>query len=242
MAERSPFAQYKMRRLALQMRSFTVNELKASSGASTETIYGFLHDLKQKQEDLFATESLGSERPGRPSLRYTLTARGIDFLASQNVAVAKEFNEAAFTEDPSLRPMSRKTRKSQGGIGVLQRGLRIRGEITGTEDFEIHGSVEGFIRLEQFRVTVQATAEVHADIIAREVVIWGKVKGNVRAIERIEIKKDGALRGDITAARVMIEDGADFKGSIEIDRSGVVETTGKISKPKAADLRAATHR
>jgi cytoskeletal protein CcmA (bactofilin family) len=242
MAERSPFAQYKMRRLALQLRSFTVNELKAASGASTETIYGFLHDLKQKQEDLFATESLGSEGPGRPSLRYTLTARGIDFLASQNVAVAKEFNEAAFTEDPSLRPMSRKTRRSQAGVVVLKSGLHIKGEITGAQDFEIHGSVEGFIQLDQSRLTVQATADVHADIIAREVVIWGKVKGDVRAIERVEIKKDGALRGDITTARVMIEDGAYFKGSIQIDKGGVVETKEKIPKSKAAELRAATQR
>jgi len=73
----------------------------------------------------------------------------------------------------------------------------------------------------------QLQAELYADIIAREVVIWGKVKGNVRAKERIEIKKEGTFQGDITTARVMIEDGAYFKGSIEIDTGASTETGGK---------------
>ena len=59
-----------------------------------------------------------------------------------------------------------------------------------------------------------------ADIIAREVVVYGNVKGNLRARDRIEIKKDGSVVGDLTTARIMIEDGAYFKGSIEIDKTG----------------------
>src|ERR1700676_2948940 len=58
-----------------------------------------------------------------------------------------------------------------------------------------------------------------ADVVAREVVVYGSVKGNLRARDRIEIKKDGSVVGDLTTARIMIEDGAYFKGSIEIDRS-----------------------
>jgi cytoskeletal protein CcmA (bactofilin family) len=61
---------------------------------------------------------------------------------------------------------------------------------------------------------------VTADIIAREVVVYGNVKGNLRARDRIEIKKDGSVVGDLTTARIMIEDGAYFKGSIEIDKTG----------------------
>jgi cytoskeletal protein CcmA (bactofilin family) len=67
---------------------------------------------------------------------------------------------------------------------------------------------------------VGASAKVTADIIAREVVVYGNVKGNLRARDRIEIKKDGSVVGDLTTARIMIEDGAYFKGSIEIDKSG----------------------
>jgi cytoskeletal protein CcmA (bactofilin family) len=67
---------------------------------------------------------------------------------------------------------------------------------------------------------VGASAKVTADIIAREVVVYGNVKGNLRARDRIEIKKDGSVVGDLTTARIMIEDGAYFKGSIEIDKTG----------------------
>jgi cytoskeletal protein CcmA (bactofilin family) len=63
-----------------------------------------------------------------------------------------------------------------------------------------------------------------ADVIAREVVVYGNVKGNLRAKDRIEIKKDGSVNGDLTTARIMIEDGAYFKGSIEIDKSAEKET------------------
>ena len=69
-----------------------------------------------------------------------------------------------------------------------------------------------------------ATAKLTADIIAREVVVYGSVKGNLRAKDRIEIKKDGSVNGDLTTARIMIEDGAYFKGSIEIDKSAEKES------------------
>src|SRR2546427_8279297 len=69
-------------------------------------------------------------------------------------------------------------------------------------------------------------SKMAADIIAREVVVYGNVKGNLRAKDRIEIKKDGSVNGDLTTARIMIEDGAYFKGSIEIDKTSEKESTG----------------
>ena len=83
----------------------------------------------------------------------------------------------------------------------------------------IDGTVEGLITLDERKLTVGASAKVTADIIAREVVVYGTVKGNLRAKDRIEIKKDGSVNGDLTTSRIMIEDGAYFKGSIEIDKS-----------------------
>jgi cytoskeletal protein CcmA (bactofilin family) len=98
--------------------------------------------------------------------------------------------------------------------------LHVKGEITGNEDLHIDGSVEGLVQLEDRKLTVGASARVTADVIAREVVVYGNVKGNLRARDRIEIKKDGSVVGDLTTARIMIEDGAYFKGSIEIDKTG----------------------
>jgi cytoskeletal protein CcmA (bactofilin family) len=109
---------------------------------------------------------------------------------------------------------------NSGGTARLGSSLHVKGEITGNEDLVIDGSVEGLIHLEDRKLTIGASAKLTADVIAREVVVYGNVKGNLRSRDRIEIKKDGSVVGDLTTARIMIEDGAYFKGSIEIDKSG----------------------
>ena len=81
--------------------------------------------------------------------------------------------------------------------------LHVKGEITGNEDLLIDGTVEGLVQLEDRKLTVGASAKVTADIIAREVVVYGNVKGNLRARDRIEIKKDGSVVGDLTTARII---------------------------------------
>jgi cytoskeletal protein CcmA (bactofilin family) len=110
----------------------------------------------------------------------------------------------------------------------------VRGDISGTEDLLIEGSVEGLIQLDERKLTVGATAKLTADINARDVVVYGYVKGNVRAKGRIEIRKDGSIIGNLTTAQIMIEDGADFKGSIEIDRSATKEADKNVSSRAAA--------
>ena len=109
---------------------------------------------------------------------------------------------------------------TSGGTARLGASLHVKGEITGNEDLAIDGTVEGLVHLEDRKLTIGPSAKVTADIIAREVAVFGNVKGNLRARDRIEIKKDGSVVGDLTTARIMIEDGAYFKGSIEIDKSG----------------------
>jgi cytoskeletal protein CcmA (bactofilin family) len=116
----------------------------------------------------------------------------------------------------AMRPLSTTPSGSTARLGA---SLHVKGEISGNEDLHIDGSVEGLIQLEDRKLTVGASAKVTADVVAREVVVYGSVKGNLRARDRIEIKKDGSVVGDLTTARIMIEDGAYFKGSIEIDRS-----------------------
>ena len=116
----------------------------------------------------------------------------------------------------AMRPLGAAPDRATARLGA---SLHVKGEISGNEDLLIDGSVEGLIQLDERKLTVGTTAKVTADIIAREVVVYGTVKGNLRAKDRIEIKKDGSVNGDLTTARIMIEDGAYFKGSIEIDKS-----------------------
>jgi cytoskeletal protein CcmA (bactofilin family) len=139
----------------------------------------------------------------------------------------------------AMRPLA----TTPTGTARLGASLHVKGEISGNEDLHIDGSVEGLIQLEDRKLTVGASAKVTADIAAREVVVYGSVKGNLRARDRIEIKKDGSVVGDLTTARIMIEDGAYFKGSIEIDRgaadSGASADKSNYARPATATVLAA---
>ena len=105
---------------------------------------------------------------------------------------------------------------SAGDQATIGKGLYIKGEITGTESLFIDGKVEGSISLPGNRVTIGRNGQVAASVTAREIVILGKVRGNVSATDRVDIRAEGALTGDVAAARISIEDGAFFKGGIDI--------------------------
>lgn len=99
---------------------------------------------------------------------------------------------------------------------TIGKGLMIKGEISGSESLFVDGKVEGSINLPGNRVTVGRNGQVAASITAREIVVLGKVRGNVTATDRVDIRAEGTLTGDVTAARISIEDGAFFKGGIDI--------------------------
>jgi cytoskeletal protein CcmA (bactofilin family) len=131
----------------------------------------------------------------------------------------------------AMSPLDATAERATGWLGS---SLHVKGDITGTEDLLIDGSVEGLIQLDERKLTVGTTAKVTADISARDVVVYGYVKGNIRAKGRVEIKKDGSVIGNLTTAQIMIEDGADFKGSIEIDRGAAEEADKNVSSRAAA--------
>ena len=92
--------------------------------------------------------------------------------------------------------------------------------MTGSEALYIDGRVEGSINLAGNRVTVGRNGVVNANVTAREIVVLGKVRGNLTASDRVDIRSDGSLTGDVIAARISIEDGAYFKGGIDIRKGG----------------------
>ena len=99
----------------------------------------------------------------------------------------------------------------------LGASLQIKGSISGAEDLQIDGIVDGPISLQGHGLTIGSGAVLNSQIEAREVVVYGKVTGNVHARDRVDVKTDGSVVGDISTARISIEDGAQFKGRIEID-------------------------
>ncbi|HTJ30770.1 MAG TPA: polymer-forming cytoskeletal protein [Acidobacteriaceae bacterium] len=121
------------------------------------------------------------------------------------------------TPTPAYEPPARSSAAaSTGDQATLGKGLVIKGEISGSESLFIDGKVEGTINLPGNRVTVGRNGQVAANITSREVVVLGKVRGNINAQDRVDIRSEGALTGDVAAARISIEDGAFFKGGIDI--------------------------
>ena len=121
-----------------------------------------------------------------------------------------------------------------GEQATIGKGLTIKGEINGTESLFIDGKVEGSINLPGNRVTVGRNGQVSASITAREIVILGKIRGNISASDRVDIRAEGALTGDVAAARISIEDGAYFKGGIDIRKPDAKPDSKPEIKPAAA--------
>ena len=104
------------------------------------------------------------------------------------------------------------------GTAVIGKSVVIKGQILSREDLTVDGEVEGSIELHENRLTIGPHGKVHAGVKAREIVVLGTINGNVEASEKIDIRKDAKLVGDIKTSRIVIEDGAYFKGSIDIIR------------------------
>ena len=100
---------------------------------------------------------------------------------------------------------------------TIGRSVVIKGEVTGSESLYIDGRIEGSITFKDHRVTVGRNGVVQANISAREVVIMGKVTGNVECSDRVDIRSEGTLNGDIVSARISVEDGALLRGSVQLN-------------------------
>ena len=129
-------------------------------------------------------------------------------------APAPEFNNTPAPRAPGY------SGSSAGEQATIGKSLIVKGEVTGSESLYIDGRVEGSIQLSGNRVTVGRNGVVDADIVAREIVILGKVHGNATATDRVDIRNEGSLVGDVVAQRICIEDGAFFKGGIDIRKAG----------------------
>src|SRR5271166_2882188 len=107
----------------------------------------------------------------------------------------------------------------RGGNAVLGKSVIVKGQIFSREDLTIDGEVEGTVELQEHRLTVGPNGRVNASVKAREIVVLGTIHGNVETTDKIDIRKDAKLVGDIKTARIVIEDGAYFKGNIDIVRA-----------------------
>ena len=102
----------------------------------------------------------------------------------------------------------------------IGKSVVIKGELNGSEDLAIEGQVEGKIELRQNVLTIGANGKIKAAIFAKQVVVFGEVIGNITASEKVDIRDNGSVDGDLTSPRVAIAEGAHFRGSIDMQRAG----------------------
>ena len=106
---------------------------------------------------------------------------------------------------------------SSGASASISQGIRIKGEVTGSEDLFVDGHVEGKVNLSNGSLTVGPNGEVKADIFAREVIVRGRVDGKIVGREKIQLWSTGNVAGDLQTERLTIEDGAVLRGRVEIE-------------------------
>jgi cytoskeletal protein CcmA (bactofilin family) len=121
---------------------------------------------------------------------------------------------------------------------TIGRSLVIKGEISGAESIYVDGRIEGSINLPEHRVTVGRNGNVAANINAKEVVIMGKVTGNVHCSDRVDIRSEGTLNGDVVTHRISVEDGAVLAGSVQVQSKPESKSNGKASDHQNSEAKA----
>jgi cytoskeletal protein CcmA (bactofilin family) len=114
----------------------------------------------------------------------------------------------------------------------IGKSVIIKGELSGSEDLTIEGHVEGRIDLKDNVLTIGANGKIKAEVFAKAVIVLGEVTGNVTASEKVDIRDNGSVDGDIASPRVAIAEGAHFRGSVDMQRAGVKPAQPQQAKPQ----------
>ena len=137
------------------------------------------------------------------------------------------------------RVSARGTERERSTVNI-GKSVVIKGELSGSEDLTIEGQVEGKIELRQNMLTIGSNARIKAQVFAKSCVILGEVTGNVTASEKVDIRDNGSVDGDIASPRVAIAEGAHFRGSIDMQRAGAKAGEPKPDAKPASTTPAAT--
>jgi cytoskeletal protein CcmA (bactofilin family) len=114
----------------------------------------------------------------------------------------------------------------------IGKSVIIKGELSGSEDLTIEGNVEGKIELKENVLTIGPNGKIRAEVFAKAVIVLGEVTGNISASEKVDIRDNGSVDGDVTSPRVAIAEGAHFRGSVDMQRGGT-KSSMPAAKPGA---------
>ncbi len=177
---------------------------------------------KRKEDEL-------PQRPERTGPFTTPSAPGVEPQRRESNTMSSPTR--TFEPEPATR----------GGSAALGKNVTVKGQIFAREDLTIDGEVEGTVECHEHRLTIGPNARVQAGLKAREIIIQGSIQGNVDATDKIDIKKEAKLVGDIKTSRIVIEDGAYFKGSIDISKGTAAKATPAATAPTQQSSSAATN-
>src|SRR5499427_6887654 len=135
---------------------------------------------------------------------------------------------------PAPRP-AETTRQLEKDIVNIGKSVVIKGELNGSEDLTIEGHVEGTIQLRDHVLTIGPNGRIKAQVFAKSVVVLGEVTGNVTASDKVDIRDNGSVDGDIVSPRVAIAEGAHFRGSVDMQRKAAApQPQAKAAQPQPA--------
>jgi cytoskeletal protein CcmA (bactofilin family) len=152
--------------------------------------------------------------------------------ASGQPAAAPQPPASAQAGAPS--PRSEMSHHMEKDIVNIGKSVVIKGELNGSEDLTIEGHVEGTIQLRDHVLTIGPNGRIKAQVFAKSVIVLGEVTGNVTASEKVDIRDNGSVDGDIVSPRVAIAEGAHFRGSVDMQRKGGQAPAAKPGQPQAA--------
>jgi cytoskeletal protein CcmA (bactofilin family) len=159
------------------------------------------------------------------------TAAIIMFDRTKNKQAAPPADNPVTPQSPSVSVTPATVRS----VAMIGPSIKIKGEVTGDEDLHIQGKVEGTIDLNSHEVSVGQSGQVYADIKANVIKIDGEVTGDISGKEKVVISKSGNVRGNIVAPRVTLEDGAIFKGSIDMDPGDTAVSKSPMTSQQPAN-------
>ena len=133
------------------------------------------------------------------------------------------------------RPMGESGRSFGGSVANIGKSVVIKGELNGSEDVSIEGQVEGKIELREHVLTIGPNGRIKAEVFAKAVVVFGEVIGNITATDKVKIRENGSVHGDITAPLVAIAEGAHLRGSIDMQRKQPLKTATEIKAAVKSD-------
>lgn len=191
-------------------------EAKPASPASNAPAPGPVADKPKETPQAVAPQTASPQAPA--ALAATPQA------PAQTMPTQTQVKAAPAAPAPAPQPVR------SGEASTISAGLRIKGDITGTSDLTVEGETQGKIRITNGRVTVGASGKVNADIDAREIVIHGRVQGNLKATESVRLGSSSHVEGSILTPRIGIDDGARLRGNVEMVRPG--DAQAKTDQPK----------